>query len=74
MCGEAEPSAGPIVDWRAYTPSVYEALTGIDGARTLERIKEGVELAAEVGALRTEPLLVVSTPLGPSPRLNRRRQ
>ncbi|MEM4503228.1 MAG: radical SAM protein, partial [Ignisphaera sp.] len=30
------------IDWKAYTPNVYQALTGVDGYRAIERIKENI--------------------------------
>jgi len=54
------------IDWKAWTPSVYQALTGIDGYRAVERIKKNVELVAKLGKSREEiPLLVISVLLVP---------
>ncbi len=54
------------IDWKAWTPSVYQALTGIDGHRAVERIKKNVELVAKMGKSREEiPLLVISILLVP---------
>ncbi|ADM28208.1 Radical SAM domain protein [Ignisphaera aggregans DSM 17230] len=54
------------IDWKAWTSSIYQALTGIDGYRAVERIKKNVELVAKLGKLREEvPLLVISILLVP---------
>jgi pyruvate formate lyase activating enzyme len=54
------------VDWKAWSPSVYEALTGVDGRRALERLKENTRIVARMAAEREEPpLLVVSILLVP---------
>ncbi len=54
------------IDWKAYTPSIYQALTGVDGYKAVEVIKKNVKLVAEMGRKRPEiPLLVVSTLLVP---------
>ncbi|MEM4035751.1 MAG: radical SAM protein [Fervidicoccaceae archaeon] len=54
------------IDWKAWTPSVYEALTGVDGERALERLRENARLVAEMAASRPEPpLLVISVLLVP---------
>lgn len=51
------------IDFKAWTPSIYRALTGIDG---VERVKENVKLVAEMMDNRLDvPLLVVSTLLVP---------
>ncbi len=51
------------IDFKAWTPSVYQALTGIDG---VERVKENIRTVAELMEKRPEPpLLVVSTLLVP---------
>lgn len=51
------------IDFKAWTPSIYKALTGVDG---VERVKENVKLVAEMMDQRPEvPLLVVSTLLVP---------
>ncbi|MBO8174464.1 MAG: radical SAM protein [Thermococcus sp.] len=49
------------IDWKAYTPTVYQALTGINGEKAIERIKENVRLVLKMGEGREPPLLVVST-------------
>ena len=54
------------IDWKAWTPGIYEALTGVDGSSAVERIKSNVRLVAEMSKERAEPpLLVVSTLLVP---------
>ncbi|ABM80199.1 radical SAM protein [Hyperthermus butylicus] len=54
------------IDWKAWTPSIYEALTGVDGAKAVERLKENTRMLAEMAAERPEPpLLVVSILLVP---------
>ncbi len=54
------------IDWKAWTPQVYEALTGVNGVKAVERIKENVKIVNELSTLRPEPpLLVVSTLLVP---------
>ena len=50
------------IDWKAYTPSIYTALTGIDGAKAVERVKENIRIASKYIDERPEvPLLVIST-------------
>ncbi len=54
------------IDWKAWTPSIYQALTGIDGHKAVERVKKNVELIAKMGRVRREiPLTVVSVLLIP---------
>ncbi len=54
------------IDWKAWTPSIYEALTGVDGSKALERLKRNTRLIARMAAERPEPpLLVVSVLLVP---------
>lgn len=54
------------VDWKAWSPSIYEALTGVDGYKAVERLKENVKLIYETGFNRDEPpILVVSILLVP---------
>ncbi|PUA32371.1 MAG: hypothetical protein B7O98_06855 [Zestosphaera tikiterensis] len=54
------------IDWKAWTPQVYEALTGVNGVKAVERVKENVKLVNELSTSRPEPpLLVVSTLLVP---------
>ncbi|MEM4761984.1 MAG: radical SAM protein [Thermofilum sp.] len=48
------------IDWKAYTPSVYEALTGADGKKAVSRLKENVSLLVRADTRKTPPLLVVS--------------
>ncbi len=54
------------IDWKAWTPSVYEALTGVDGEAAVERLRENTRLVASMARERPEPpLLVVSVLLVP---------
>uniref|UniRef100_A0A7J2TBR8 Radical SAM protein n=1 Tax=Ignisphaera aggregans TaxID=334771 RepID=A0A7J2TBR8_9CREN len=54
------------IDWKAWTPAVYQALTGIDGQRAVERLKRNVKIVADLASERREiPLLVVSILLVP---------
>jgi len=54
------------VDWKAWTPSIYEALTGVNGHSAVNRLKRNVEVIAKHMGERPEPpLLVVSTLLVP---------
>jgi len=54
------------VDWKAWSPSVYEALTGVNGERALERLRENTRMLASIASERGEPpLLVVSVLLVP---------
>ncbi len=54
------------IDWKAWTPSVYEALTGVDGRKAVERLKTNTRIVAEMGRERPDPpLLVVSVLLVP---------
>ncbi|MFA4662167.1 radical SAM protein [Pyrococcus kukulkanii] len=47
------------IDWKAYTPEVYEALTGVNGEKAVERIKENVRIVKEEGAELVISTLVV---------------
>jgi pyruvate formate lyase activating enzyme len=60
-------SGGTVkVDWKAWNPRVYEALTGVSGEKALERLKHNTRLVAELGLQRPDPpLLVVSVLLVP---------
>ncbi len=54
------------IDWKAWTPSIYEALTGVDGHRAIVRLMENTRLVASLARERGEPpLLVVSVLLVP---------
>ena len=54
------------IDWKAWTPEIYTALTGVDGHKALERLKTNTKIVAEMARQRPEiPLLVVSTLLVP---------
>jgi pyruvate formate lyase activating enzyme len=54
------------IDWKAYTPSIYEALTGVNGEKAVNRLKENTKIVYEISRERPEiPLLVVSILLVP---------
>lgn len=53
------------IDWKAFNPSVYEALTGVDGVKAIERLKENVRLIQSMDERKDPPLLVVSTLIVP---------
>ncbi len=54
------------VDWKAWNPWIYEALTGVEGVKALEYLKTNVKTALEMWNERREiPLLVVSMLLVP---------
>lgn len=54
------------IDWKAWTPEVYEALTGVNGFKAIERLKVNARMVAEMAKERDDPpLLVVSTLLVP---------
>lgn len=54
------------IDWKAWTPEIYEALTGVDGSRAVERLKTNVKLVSDLAENRgNPPLLVVSTLMVP---------
>jgi pyruvate formate lyase activating enzyme len=54
------------VDWKAWTPSIYEALTGGDGWKALRRLRENTAIISRMARERPEPpLLVVSILLVP---------
>ncbi|MDW8011321.1 MAG: radical SAM protein, partial [Sulfolobales archaeon] len=54
------------IDWKAWSPEIYEALTGVDGRKAVERLKTNVKLVADLAKERGEPPpLVVSTLLVP---------
>lgn len=62
MAELALKSGGIIkIDWKAYTPSVYQALTGINGEEAVKRIKENVKLVLKMERNGKPPLLIVST-------------
>lgn len=67
MAGLSLESGGLVkIDWKAWTPQIYEALTGVNGVKALERVKNNVKLVSELGTRRKgPPLLVVSTLLVP---------
>ena len=54
------------IDWKAWTPSIYEALTGTPGEKAVERLRENTRILSVMARERSEPpLLVVSTLLVP---------
>jgi len=54
------------IDWKAWSPPIYQALTGVNGVKAVERLKINTKLVADLGKERPEvPLLVVSTLLVP---------
>ena len=54
------------IDWKAYTPEVYQALTGVEGYKAVERVKKNISIVAELSRERPEiPLLTVSILLVP---------
>ncbi|MEM2005859.1 MAG: radical SAM protein [Zestosphaera sp.] len=53
------------IDWKAWTPQVYEALTGVNGVKAVERLKNNVRLVSGLSSRRDPPLLTVSTLLVP---------
>ncbi|NPA84978.1 MAG: radical SAM protein [Crenarchaeota archaeon] len=68
LAAELSLKSGGIVkvDWKAWDPNVYEALTGVDGRKALRRLKENTQMIAKMGLKRPDPpLLVVSTLLVP---------
>ncbi len=54
------------IDWKAWTPSIYEALTGVNGEKAVERLKVNTRIVASMATKRREPpLLVISVLLVP---------
>lgn len=54
------------IDWKAYTPEIYTALTGIDGYAAVRRIKKNIENLKNLEDKDMDiPLLVVSTLIVP---------
>ncbi len=54
------------IDWKAWNPGVYEALTGVNGERAIKRLVENTDLIARIARERPDPpLLVVSILLVP---------
>lgn len=54
------------IDWKAWAPEVYEALTGVNGRKAVERLKENVKIVASMMDERPQPpLLVISVLLVP---------
>jgi len=65
---ELSLASGGIVkiDWKAWTPSVYEALTGVRGDKAIKRLIENTTLLTKLASERPDPpLLVVSILLVP---------
>ena len=49
------------IDWKAWNPAIYEALTGVDGYKAISRLKENAKIVYEVGGDRGDPpILVIS--------------
>ncbi|MEM3980974.1 MAG: radical SAM protein [Ignisphaera sp.] len=54
------------IDWKAYSPQIYQALTGVDGFKAIARVKENIKIVASMAKKRSDiPLLVVSILLVP---------
>ncbi len=54
------------IDWKAFTPEIYQALTGVDGYKATERVRKNIEIVAEMSKERVEiPLLTISILLVP---------
>lgn len=54
------------IDWKASSPHIYQALTGINGFKAVARVKENIEVVANIARERLEiPLLVISILLVP---------
>ncbi|BEP17912.1 radical SAM protein [Pyrofollis japonicus] len=54
------------IDWKAWTPAIYEALTGANGEKALRRLRENTAMLAKMASERPEPpLLVISVLLVP---------
>ncbi|MEM4789131.1 MAG: radical SAM protein, partial [Ignisphaera sp.] len=50
----------------AYSPQIYQALTGVDGFKAIARVKENIKIVASMAKKRSDiPLLVVSILLVP---------
>ncbi|GAB6946158.1 hypothetical protein JCM16161A_02880 [Vulcanisaeta sp. JCM 16161] len=49
------------IDWKAWNPSFYEALTGVNGERATKRLMKNTDLVAKMARERPDPpLLVIS--------------
>lgn len=54
------------IDFKAWSPPIYTAITGIDGEKALKRIKENLKLLVEISKEREEiPLITISILLVP---------
>jgi pyruvate formate lyase activating enzyme len=54
------------IDWKAWSPPVYQALTEVDSWKAVERVRRNVKIITETARERREiPLLVISTLLVP---------
>jgi pyruvate formate lyase activating enzyme len=54
------------IDWKAYSPSIYSALTGIDGEKAVERIFQNINIISKyIDERREVPILVVSSLIVP---------
>ncbi|MGE0032996.1 MAG: radical SAM protein [Pseudothermotoga sp.] len=53
------------IDWKAFSPTVYEALTGVNGEKAIQRLKENVRLIHSMDDRKEPPLLVVSSLIVP---------
>ncbi|MEN3008380.1 radical SAM protein [Pseudothermotoga sp.] len=49
------------IDWKAFTPSVYESLCGVNGEKAVDRLKNNIKLISSLDDRKEPPLLVVST-------------
>lgn len=47
------------IDWKAWTPSIYQALTGVNGWRVVERLKNNVKIIYNLGSERGNPPVLV---------------
>ena len=67
MAQLSQDSGGIVkVDWKAYSPQLYSALTGIDGEAAVERIKDNIKVLKDLeDKSRGIPLLVVSVLIVP---------
>lgn len=54
------------IDWKAWNPGVYEALTRVNGEKAIKRLMENTDLVARMARERPDPpLLVISILLVP---------
>ena len=54
----AETGGKVKVDWKAYSPTLYQILTGVDGEKAVERLKENVMILSKYGVLVVSTLVV----------------